>query len=35
MFANFTSARDTAAIIAGSFLTTLMLISAATSLPIA
>jgi hypothetical protein len=35
MFATFTSAREAATIIAGTFLSALLLVSAATSLPIA
>jgi hypothetical protein len=35
MFSIFTSARETATIIAGTFLSALLLVSAATSLPIA
>ena len=35
MFAKFTSARDTATMFAGAFLSALLLVSAATSLPIA
>ena len=35
MFATFNSARETATIIAGAFLSALLLVSAATSLPIA
>lgn len=35
MFANFASARETVTIIAGAFVSALLLVSAATSLPIA
>jgi hypothetical protein len=35
MFANFASARETATLFAGAFLSALLLVSAATSLPIA
>jgi hypothetical protein len=35
MFTSFSSARETATILAGTFLSALLLISAATSLPIA
>jgi hypothetical protein len=35
MFANFASARDTATIFAGAFISAMLLVSAATSLPIA
>ena len=35
MFANFASARETATIVAGAFLSAMLLISAAASLPIA
>jgi hypothetical protein len=35
MFTSFTSARETATMFAGAFLTALLLVSAATSLPIA
>ena len=35
MFATFTSARETATIFAGAFVTALLFVSAATSLPIA
>jgi hypothetical protein len=35
MFANFASARQTATVFAGAFLSALLLVSAATSLPIA
>ncbi len=35
MFASFTSARQAATIIAGAFISALLLVSAATSLPIA
>jgi hypothetical protein len=35
MFASITSARESAAIFAGAFLSALLLVSAATSLPIA
>jgi hypothetical protein len=35
MFASITSARETATIFAGAFLSALLLVSAATSLPIA
>ena len=35
MFANFASARETATIFAGAFVSALLLVSAATSLPIA
>jgi hypothetical protein len=35
MFATFRSAREAAAIVAGAFLSTLLLVSVATSLPIA
>jgi hypothetical protein len=35
MFANFASARETATLFAGAFVTALLLVSAATSLPIA
>jgi hypothetical protein len=35
MFANFASARDTAAIFAGAFISAMLLVSAATSLPLA
>jgi hypothetical protein len=35
MFAYFSSARETASIFAGAFLSALLLVSAATSLPIA
>jgi len=35
MFANFASARDTATVFAGAFISALLLVSAATSLPIA
>jgi hypothetical protein len=35
MFATFVSARETATVIAGAFLSALLLVSAATSLPIA
>ena len=35
MFNSFTSVRDTATVLAGAFLSALLLVSAATSLPIA
>ena len=35
MFANFAAARETATIFAGAFVSALLLVSAATSLPIA
>jgi len=35
MFTSFTSARETATILAGAFISALLLVSAATSLPIA
>jgi hypothetical protein len=35
MFANFSSARQTAAVFAGAFISALLLVTAATSLPIA
>ena len=35
MFASFTAARETATVLAGAFLSALLLVSAATSLPIA
>jgi hypothetical protein len=35
MFSSFTTARETATILAGTFISALLLISAATSLPIA
>ena len=35
MFATFTSARETATMFAGAFVTAILLVSAATSLPIA
>jgi hypothetical protein len=35
MFASFVSARETATILAGAFVSALLLVSAATSLPIA
>jgi hypothetical protein len=35
MFATFTSAREAATVIAGAFVSALLLVSAATSLPIA
>lgn len=35
MFTSFTSARETATMFAGAFLTAMLLVSAATSLPIA
>jgi hypothetical protein len=35
MFASFASARETATVLAGAFLSALQLVSAATSLPIA
>jgi hypothetical protein len=35
MFTSFTSARETATMFAGAFVTALLLVSAATSLPIA
>lgn len=35
MFANFVSARETATLFAGAFISAMLLVSAATSLPIA
>jgi hypothetical protein len=35
MFASFTSLRETATVLAGAFISALLLVSAATSLPIA
>jgi hypothetical protein len=35
MFANFSTARETATLFAGAFISALLLVSAATSLPIA
>ena len=35
MFTTFTSARETATVLAGAFISALLLVSAATSLPIA